>query len=137
MCLNPSVADFAYIFTEIHWNCPAVLYPNYTPTSHPVDDEFSSDPILNVESTDKFFLSIIFFVVGIIGFLGNLMTAAVIYRTPKLQTQTNYFLASLAISDLLLIMVGVPFDMVSLWRESKAPAIIGYCETTSMFSFLF
>jgi neuromedin U receptor 1 len=85
----------------------------------------------NSNSADKLFLSIIFFVVGIIGFLGNLMTVAVIYRTPKLQTQTNYFLASLAISDLLLIMVGVPFDLVSLWRESKAPAIIGYCESTS------
>uniref|UniRef100_A0AC35FPG6 G-protein coupled receptors family 1 profile domain-containing protein n=1 Tax=Panagrolaimus sp. PS1159 TaxID=55785 RepID=A0AC35FPG6_9BILA len=131
LCKNPTVSEFAYIFTEIHWNCPSVLYPSYTPTTHPTESELSSTPILNVNSADKIFLSTIFFVVGIIGFLGNLMTAAVIYRTPKLQTQTNYFLASLAISDLLLIMVGVPFDLVSLWRESKAPAIIGYCESTS------
>ncbi|KAE9555877.1 hypothetical protein FO519_000857 [Halicephalobus sp. NKZ332] len=45
--------------------------------------------------------------------------------------RTNYFLASLAVSDLLLIAVGVPFDLVSLWRGSLAPAIIGYCEVTS------
>ena len=57
------------------------------------------------------------------------MTVIVIYR--RLQSKTTYFLASLAVSDLLLIIVGVPFDLVSLWSGSMAPAIIGYCEFTS------
>lgn len=73
----------------------------------------------------------IFVVVGVIGFIGNLLTVVVIRRTPSLRTQTNYFLASLAVSDLLLILVGVPFDLFYLWRKHKVPAFSGYCELTS------
>jgi hypothetical protein len=79
----------------------------------------------------RLIFTIIFLIVGIIGFLGNLCTILVIIRTPQLHSQTNYFLANLAFSDLLLICVGVPFDMFYLWRTIGAPAFIGYCEVTS------
>ncbi|TKR81853.1 hypothetical protein L596_015659 [Steinernema carpocapsae] len=84
-----------------------------------------------IDDTVKFFLSLIFVIVGIAGVFGNLLTVVVIYKTPSLQSHTNYFLASLATSDLLLIVVGVPFDLFYLWRKSYAPAFAGYCEFTS------
>ncbi|KAI6191021.1 G-PROTEIN-RECEP-F1-2 domain-containing protein [Aphelenchoides bicaudatus] len=79
----------------------------------------------------QFVLTIIFLIVGIVGFLGNLATILVIIRTPTLHSQTNYLLANLAVSDLLLIVVGVPFDLFYLFRTVGAPAFVGYCEATS------
>lgn len=81
----------------------------------------------------RLIFTIIFLIVGLVGFLGNLCTIAVIIRTPSLHSQTNYLLANLAFSDLLLICSGVPFDLFYLWRTADAPAFLGYCELTSVF----
>nr|CDJ88605.1 7TM GPCR domain containing protein [Haemonchus contortus] len=64
-----------------------------------------------------------------------MLTVLVIYKTPSLHSHTNYFLASLAISDLLLIIVGVPFDLFHLWRKDRPPAIAGYCAVMIVFVF--
>lgn len=82
----------------------------------------------------RLIFTVIFLIVGIVGFLGNLCTIAVIIRTPTLHSQTNYLLANLALSDLLLICIGVPFDVFYLWRTITAPAFAGYCEITSELS---
>uniref|UniRef100_A0A914CKU9 G-protein coupled receptors family 1 profile domain-containing protein n=1 Tax=Acrobeloides nanus TaxID=290746 RepID=A0A914CKU9_9BILA len=76
-------------------------------------------------------LTTIFLIIGIIGLVGNLLTIAVICQTPALQTFTNYFLANLAFSDFMLIIIGVPFDLFHLWKRNQAPTFIGYCEFTS------
>ncbi|KAI6210985.1 G-PROTEIN-RECEP-F1-2 domain-containing protein [Aphelenchoides besseyi] len=88
---------------------------------------------VNIESyvAMRFILTTIFVIVGVLGFLGNLFTVAVIIRTPGLHSQTNYFLANLALSDLLLICVGVPFDLFYLWQTIGAPNFAFYCESTS------
>uniref|UniRef100_A0A7E4VHL3 G_PROTEIN_RECEP_F1_2 domain-containing protein n=1 Tax=Panagrellus redivivus TaxID=6233 RepID=A0A7E4VHL3_PANRE len=123
-CTNELMALFAHDFAEMQWRCAGYFRNFATPTALPTTS-------WHVDNADKLLMSSIFLIVGIVGFLGNLMTVAVIYRTPRLQSYTNYFLASLAMSDMLLIMVGVPFDLISLWRDNLAPAIYGYCETTS------
>ncbi|PIO69760.1 hypothetical protein TELCIR_08405, partial [Teladorsagia circumcincta] len=79
----------------------------------------------------KLLLSFLFILVGLIGLVGNMLTVLVIYKTTSLHSHTNYFLASLAISDLLLIIVGVPFDLFHLWRKDRPPAIAGYCAVMS------
>uniref|UniRef100_A0AC34QFF6 G-protein coupled receptors family 1 profile domain-containing protein n=1 Tax=Panagrolaimus sp. JU765 TaxID=591449 RepID=A0AC34QFF6_9BILA len=125
-CRDPLVADFIYTLGEIKWRCPDLLGSS---SSHSNSNDGGGSTLSWQTHEAKLFLTIIFLFVGIVGFLGNLMTVVVIYRS--LHSKTNYFLASLAISDLLLIIVGVPFDLVSLWTGSIAPAIPGYCETTS------
>ncbi|VDM54235.1 unnamed protein product [Angiostrongylus costaricensis] len=60
-----------------------------------------------------------------------MLTVLVIYKTTSLHSHTNYFLASLAISDLCLIVVGVPFDLFRIWRKNRPPDIIGYCALMS------
>lgn len=90
------------------------------------------NPPLTFSDGTTQFLLILFLFVGIIGFIGNLLTVLIILRTPSLHSQTNYFLASLAVSDLLLILVGVPFDLFFLWRRKSIVLLFqGFCETAS------
>uniref|UniRef100_A0A915DX52 G-protein coupled receptors family 1 profile domain-containing protein n=1 Tax=Ditylenchus dipsaci TaxID=166011 RepID=A0A915DX52_9BILA len=80
----------------------------------------------------QFVLTLIFLVVGVLGVVGNWLTVLVICKTSSLHTPTNYLLASLACSDLFLILVGVPFDLFYLWTPHSAPAFHGFCELTSI-----
>uniref|UniRef100_A0AC35TKF8 G_PROTEIN_RECEP_F1_2 domain-containing protein n=1 Tax=Rhabditophanes sp. KR3021 TaxID=114890 RepID=A0AC35TKF8_9BILA len=92
--------------------------------------------LANIPQTDTafyvtFILTFIFVIVGIVGFLGNLLTILVIKKTKSLHNQTNYFLACLACSDFLLILVGVPFDLINIWHPRRFLNVLGYCEITS------
>ncbi len=51
-------------------------------------------------------LSVIYCLVFISGTIGNVCTCIVIARNHYMQTTTNYYLFSLAISDLLLLLFG-------------------------------
>ena len=57
------------------------------------------------------------------GTIGNLCTCIVIARKRYMHTATNFYLFSLAVSDLLLLLLGLPQDMVLLWQ--KYPYIFG------------
>ncbi|CAJ0935064.1 unnamed protein product, partial [Mesorhabditis belari] len=92
----PIIPEYAHFFIEFYY----VMIPkekNCTPKL-PDGDPFT--PLwVNI------FITMIFFIIGVIGIVGNLLTVWVIYKNKSLQTHTNYFLASLALSDLLLILV--------------------------------
>ncbi|RCN30060.1 hypothetical protein ANCCAN_24169 [Ancylostoma caninum] len=111
-CHLDQVADFANLTLFMYSN-NTDAYPKLSDTSIPY--------------TIKLLLSVLFLLVGCIGLVGNILTVLVIYKTASLHSHTNYFLASLAISDLCLIVVGVPFDLFHLWRKDRPPAIAGYC----------
>lgn len=51
-------------------------------------------------------MSILLIVIFLTGVVGNISVCVVIVRHPGLHTATNYYLFSLAISDLLLLMSG-------------------------------
>jgi len=51
-------------------------------------------------------LTIAYVVIFITGIFGNVATCTVIVRNASMQTATNYYLFSLAISDLTLLMLG-------------------------------
>lgn len=61
-------------------------------------------------------LTFIYSVIFISGILGNVITCVVITRNKNMHTATNYYLFSLAVSDLLLLVSGkflhcsFPFD---------------------------
>ncbi|CAD6191142.1 unnamed protein product [Caenorhabditis auriculariae] len=97
--------------------------------SSTVGQSFASDDSLPILA--KAFLSVIFVIVGCIGLVGNVLTVLVIYNTASLHSHTNYFLASLACSDLCLIVIGVPFDLFHIWRNGEPLLIAGYCSFTS------
>lgn len=64
-------------------------------------------------------LTVIFALLLVTGCIGNLCTAIVIAR-PKnkyMHTATNYYLFSLAMSDFLFLILGLPQEMYTLWQR--------------------
>ncbi|KAK2822119.1 hypothetical protein Q5P01_022184 [Channa striata] len=53
----------------------------------------------------------------IVGVLGNSLTSAVILRYRVMQTPTNYYLLSLAVSDLLVLLMGMPLEIYEMWQN--------------------
>jgi len=57
------------------------------------------------------------------GVVGNLSTCVVIARNRHMHTATNYYLFSLAVSDLLLLISGLPPEVCHIW--SRHPYLFG------------
>lgn len=68
-------------------------------------------------------ITIIYTLIFITGLFGNIFTCIVIIRNKSMHTATNYYLFSLAVSDLLLLVSGMPQEMYSIW--SKWPYVFG------------
>lgn len=68
-------------------------------------------------------ITIIYALIFVTGLFGNIFTCIVIIRNKSMHTATNYYLFSLAISDLLLLVSGMPQEMYSIW--SKWPYVFG------------
>lgn len=67
----------------------------------PVRDEFST----------ALSLSLIYSLILFTGVIGNICTCIVIVKNKYLHTSVNYYLISLACSDLLLLILGLPQEM--------------------------
>lgn len=56
---------------------------------------------------------IAYVVVFVVGFLGNLLTVMAVWKLPRMRTVTNYFIVSLAIADMLVLMLCLPGTLMS------------------------
>lgn len=74
------------------------------------DPNYGRDPLSIVLS-----ITIIYLLIFITGVIGNVSTCVVISRNKSMHTATNYYLFSLAVSDLLLLLSGVPLEVHKLW----------------------
>ncbi|KAJ0059405.1 hypothetical protein NL108_016932 [Boleophthalmus pectinirostris] len=63
----------------------------------------------------------------LVGVLGNSLTCAVILRYKAMQTPTNLYLLSLALSDLLVLLMGMPLELWEMWRSYPFPLGEGGC----------
>lgn len=68
-------------------------------------------------------MTIIYAAIFLTGIIGNVSTCIVIARNKSMHTATNYYLFSLAVSDLLLLVSGLPAEMYLVW--CKYPYIFG------------
>uniref|UniRef100_A0A1I8GLH3 G_PROTEIN_RECEP_F1_2 domain-containing protein n=1 Tax=Macrostomum lignano TaxID=282301 RepID=A0A1I8GLH3_9PLAT len=57
----------------------------------------------------------------LVGGVGNLAICAVIARTRYLHTATNFYLMSLSVSDLLVLIARLPYEIYSHWRRYPFP----------------
>lgn len=71
-------------------------------------------PLTSPEFPPVFVTYLSIFLVGV---LGNSLTCAVILRYRVMQTPTNYYLLSLAISDLLVLLLGMPLELYEMWQN--------------------
>lgn len=54
----------------------------------------------------------LFAIIVLIGITGNTLVCLVIFQTPRMRTTRNYLLVNLAVSDLMVAMLCIPFDVV-------------------------
>ncbi|EEZ97728.2 neuromedin-U receptor 2-like isoform X1 [Tribolium castaneum] len=60
-------------------------------------------------------VTVVYGVIFVTGVIGNVSTCVVISCNKSMHTATNYYLFSLAISDMLLLISGLPPEMYRLW----------------------
>nr|CAD7259228.1 unnamed protein product [Timema shepardi] len=68
-------------------------------------------------------ITIIYALIFLLGIVGNVSTCIVIARNKHMHTATNYYLFSLAVSDMLLLVSGLPPEMYYHW--SRYPYVFG------------
>ncbi|CAO1426928.1 unnamed protein product [Diamesa serratosioi] len=70
------------------------------------------------------FIYVLIFITGIIG---NISTCIVIFKNKSMHTATNYYLFSLAISDFILLISGVPQEVYYVWYRYSFIFGESYC----------
>lgn len=83
---------------------------------------FSEENIAD-ESRDSLYLvlpiTLIYGVIFIVGCIGNISTCIVIAKNKSMYSATNYYLFSLAISDFMLLISGVPMELYHIWFKNE------------------
>ena len=69
-------------------------------------------------------ITVIYAVILLTGLVGNVSTCVVIARNKHMHTATNYYLFSLAVSDPLLLVSGLPQEMYYIWWRGY-PEMLG------------
>lgn len=68
-------------------------------------------------------VTVVYALIFVTGLIGNVSTCVVIARNHYMHTTTNYCLFNLAISDLLMLLLGLPQETYTIW--SAYPWIFG------------
>ncbi|CAK9804654.1 Neuropeptides capa receptor [Anthophora quadrimaculata] len=79
-------------------------------------------------------ITLAYVVIFITGFVGNIITCIVIRRNPIMHTGTNCYLFNLALSDLLLLVFGLPFELSVFWQQYPWQWGLGICKVRAYFS---
>lgn len=69
-------------------------------------------------------------VVFVVGLIGNSCVIAVVYRSPRMRTVTNFFIVNLAVADVLVIVFCLPATLMSniFVREYQDTFYSTFCE---------
>ncbi|XP_050299268.1 uncharacterized protein LOC126738137 isoform X2 [Anthonomus grandis grandis] len=70
----------------------------------------------------------------ITGVLGNIAVCIVIIKQPTLHTATNYYLFNLAVSDVTLLIFGLPNDVAMYWHQYPWPFGLYFCKFRALIS---
>ncbi|XP_043253428.1 neuropeptides capa receptor-like [Colletes gigas] len=62
-------------------------------------------------------ITLVYVVIFVSGVVGNITTCIVIRKHPNMQTTPNCYLFNLAVSDLLLLITGIPTELSTLWEQ--------------------
>ncbi|KAF9413294.1 hypothetical protein HW555_008460 [Spodoptera exigua] len=100
---------------------PFIVMNTTNVTSHPAayDEPYTLDLVVP--------LTVTYVIIFVAGILGNTSTCVVIARNRSMHTATNFYLFSLAISDLILLVCGLPFEVHRLWNPDTYPLGEAHC----------
>ncbi|XP_044757383.1 neuropeptide SIFamide receptor-like [Coccinella septempunctata] len=88
---------------------------------------------------------IAYFIVFAIGLVGNFFVIAVVFRSPRMRTVTNFFIVNLAVADILVIVFCLPATLMSnifvpwvlgWWMCKTVPYIQGVSVAASVYSLI-
>lgn len=84
--------------------------------------------ILGPKRSPFFFpVTSVYLLIFLVGLSGNLLTCTVMARHKKMRNPTNLYLLSLALSDLLVLLFGMPLEIYELWQNYPFPFGEGGC----------
>ncbi|AWP02209.1 putative neuromedin-U receptor 1-like [Scophthalmus maximus] len=100
-------------------------------TGNYTNDQFTEVNLLEILGPKRspFFLPVssIYLLIFLTGLSGNLLTCAVIAKHKRMRNPTNLYLVSLALSDLLVLLFGMPLEIYDLWQNYPFPFGEGGC----------
>lgn len=68
-------------------------------------------------------MALVYSLIFVVGVVGNFLVCLVILKHRNMKTPTNYYLFSLAVSDLLVLLLGMPLEVYEMW--SNYPFLLG------------
>ncbi|XP_017781596.1 PREDICTED: neuropeptide SIFamide receptor-like [Nicrophorus vespilloides] len=86
-----------------------------------------------------------YFLVFAVGIVGNFFVIAVVFRSPRMRTVTNFFIVNLAVADILVIVFCLPATLMSnifvpwvlgWWMCKTVPYIQGVSVAASVYSLI-
>ena len=140
-----SVQVFSFTAMEARQNYSEAqtrLRPNLTMTRYFNSVETSQPPNLMTPDLRAVKLTL-YVVIFIVSAVGNSLVCTVILRRKKMKTVTNYFILNLAIADLTLTCICIPFDIPVQEMDYKWPygallcRIIYPLQTLSLFASIY
>ncbi|XP_029287924.1 neuromedin-U receptor 2 [Cottoperca gobio] len=100
-------------------------------TGNYTNDQFTEVNLVEILGPKRspFFLPVssVYLLIFLTGLSGNLLTCAVIAKHKKMRNPTNLYLVSLAVSDLLMLLFGMPLEIYDLWQNYPFPFGEGGC----------
>ncbi|XP_053211725.1 neuropeptide SIFamide receptor-like [Panonychus citri] len=86
-------------------------------TSASTDDsvnfnEFNPEKWLRYSSSVSLLYCLAYTIVFILGIVGNSAVVAVVFRSPRMRTVTNYFIVNLALADILVLLFCLPPTLI-------------------------
>uniref|UniRef100_A0A1I8PZU1 G-protein coupled receptors family 1 profile domain-containing protein n=1 Tax=Stomoxys calcitrans TaxID=35570 RepID=A0A1I8PZU1_STOCA len=79
-------------------------------------------------------VTIVYGVIFISGILGNVLICVVIVRHQSMHTATNYYLFSLAVSDLIFLIFGLPTEVFLYWHQYPYLFGLPFCKVRAYIS---
>lgn len=118
----PLQDSFLNASTQFH-NCSFPQNTSaYTMLTNSQYTEVNLVEILGPKQSPFFFpVTSVYVFIFLVGLTGNLLTCTVIARHKKMRNPTNLYLLSLALSDLLVLLFGMPLEIYELWQNYPFP----------------
>ncbi|XP_076994193.1 neuromedin-U receptor 2 [Tamandua tetradactyla] len=66
-------------------------------------------------------MTVVYVLIFVVGVVGNFLVCLVILWHQSMKTPTNYYLFSLAVSDLLVLLLGMPLEVYEMWQNYPFP----------------